>query len=147
MFRKIQMPSGYPQWYSKLLPDVHRVVKYTWSTDQNQGITVAFRRDKNLCDTLVHSKTNAAFTSANITSKTDCANCGLLSRDAVNDTSNQLTFKPAQDFTCRIRNVVYGILCTGCQATVYVGETERELQERMTEHLRDVRLQKDKLKQ
>ena len=84
--------------------------------------------------------------SANITSKTDCANCGLLSRDAVNDTSNQLTFKPAQDVTCRIRNVVYGILCTRCQATVYVGETERELQDRMTEHLRDVRLQKDNLK-
>ena len=40
--------------------------------------------------------------------------------------------------------MVYAIICTKCRSTVYVGETERELQERMTEHLRDVRLRKDK---
>ena len=31
-----------------------------------------------------------------------------------------------------------------CSFTVYVGETERELQNRMTEHPRNVRLKKDK---
>ena len=107
-------------------------------------MSVAYRRDRNLCDTLVHGKTNAALKPASISCNVDCRNCELLSRDAVHDTSNQLTFNPAQDITCRTRNVVYGILCTRCQATVYVGETERELRERMTEHLRDVRLKKDK---
>ena len=33
---------------------------------------------------------------------------------------------------------------TRCKSTVYVGETERELRERMSEHLRDVRRQKEK---
>ena len=82
----------------------------------------------------IHGKTNAALKPASISCNMDYGNCELLSRDAVHDTSNQLTFNLAQDITCRNRNVVYGILCTRCQAKVYVGETERELWERMTEH-------------
>ena len=33
---------------------------------------VAFRRDKNLCDTLYHSKTNAGLKPANFTCKQEC---------------------------------------------------------------------------
>ena len=33
------------------------------------------------------------------------------------------------------------MIWTRCQAIVYVEETERELWERMTEHLRDIRLE------
>ena len=62
----------------------------------------------------------------------------------VRDTSNSQSFQPAPDVTCRIRNVVNAIICTKCQATVYVGETEQELRERMSEHLRDIRPRKDK---
>ena len=40
--------------------------------------------------------------------------------------------------------MVYTIICNKCRSTVYVEETERELQNRMTEHLRDVQLRKDK---
>ena len=43
-----------------------------------------------------------------------------------------------------MRNVMYGIICSSCKSTVYVGETEWELGERMTEHLRDGHLNKDK---
>ena len=39
--------------------------------------------------------------------------------------------------------MVYGIICLRCASTAYVGETERELGEKMIEHLRDVRLGKD----
>ena len=105
---------------------------------------VAFRRDKNLCDMLVHGKTNGALRSTRTSCKTHCENCCLLSCDEISDTSCQVTYSPVQDITCHIRNVVYAIICTKCWSTVYVGETERELGERMTEHLRDVRLRKDK---
>jgi hypothetical protein len=36
--------------------------------------------------------------------------------------------------------VVYGIGCVKCDRVVYVGETGRELRERVDEHLRDIRL-------
>ena len=62
----------------------------------------------------------------------------------VRDTSNSQSFQPVQDVTCRIRNMVYAIIWTRYKATVYVGETERKLRERMSEHLRDIRLRKDK---
>ena len=139
--------------YSNLLPDVHGIIKkhmdVLYRSTRMKDIfqeppMVAFRRDKNLCDTLVHGKTNAALKSTNTVCNTGCANCELLSRDMVKDTSNSQQFQPAQDVTCRVRNVVYAILCTRCQATVYVGETERELRERMTEHLRDIRLKREK---
>ena len=45
---------------------------------------------------------------------------------------------------CTDRNVVYGLLCNLCDKTIYVGETERSLKERIEEHLRDVRSQNDK---
>ena len=139
--------------YSNLLPDVHGIIKkhmdVLYRSTRMKDIfqeppMVAFRRDKNLCDTLVHGKTNAALKSTNTVCNTGCTNCELLSRDMVKDTSNSQQFQPAQDVTCRVRNVVYAILCTRCQATVYVGETERELRERMTEHLRDIRLKREK---
>ena len=61
---------------------------------------------------------------------------------AATDSLNKYT--PVSDINCQSRNVIYGIICTSCKSTVYVGETERQLRERMTEHLRDVRLRRDK---
>ena len=61
------------------------------------------------------------------------------------DNSNSRSFQTVQDVTCRVRNVVYAIICTRCQATLYVGETERELRWRTSEHLRDKRLEKEKI--
>ena len=52
---------------------------------------VTFRRDKNLCDTLIHGKINAALKPTSMPEK-GCKNCALLSRDVVRDTSNQLNF-------------------------------------------------------
>ena len=91
-----------------------------------EPLIVAFRMDKYLYHTLVHSKTNAALKSANFTCKTGCGNCRLLSREAVRDSFNQLTFKPVQNVTCRDRNMVH-LLCARCQATVCDGELGREL--------------------
>ena len=45
---------------------------------------------------------------------------------------------------CTERDVIYGITYTGCGRVVYVGETGRQLKERIEEHLRDIRLNRDK---
>ena len=53
--------------YSDLMPDVHQIVRkhmdvlYPLSRMSDifqESLTVAFRRDKNLCDMLVHGKTD-----------------------------------------------------------------------------------------
>ena len=105
---------------------------------------MAFRRDRNLCDTLVHSKTNKAVKSSSQTCRDGCEKCQRIVRDQVSNTSGDSSYTPVRDGTCRTRNVIYGIICLRCAFTMYVGETERELGERMIEHLRDVRLGKDK---
>ena len=96
------------------------------------------------CDSLVHGKTNRTLKNNQTSCKDNCQICNLICREDVHDTGRRDTYKPATDVTCRTRNVVYAILCTKCQSTIYVGETERELQARVTEHLRDIRLRKDK---
>ena len=45
---------------------------------------------------------------------------------------------------CRLQKVVHAIRCSRCDVVVYVDETERQVQDRMKEHLRDVRFQRDK---
>ena len=45
---------------------------------------------------------------------------------------------------CTERDVIYGLTCRECDKVVYVGETGRQLKERIEEHLRDIRLSRDK---
>ena len=139
--------------FSNLLPDMHSVVRKHMDVLYRSGKMrevfkeppiVAFRRDRNLCDTLVHSKTNKAVKSSSQTCRDGCEKCQRIVRDQVSNTSGDSSYTPVRDGTCRTRNVIYGIICLRCASTVYVGETERELGERMIEHLRDVRLGKDK---
>ena len=105
---------------------------------------VAFKRDMNLSDTLIHGKTNKAVKVGQISCKPYCEMCKLLYREEVRDTKDQTAYKPVTDVTCRIRSIIYGIICKVCQSVVYVGETERELQARMTEHLGDIKLKREK---
>ena len=49
-----------------------------------------------------------------------------------------------QDSKCTERDVIYGLTCTKCGKVVYVGETGRQLKDRVDEHLRDIRLNRDK---
>ena len=44
-----------------------------------------------------------------------------------------------QEARCTDRNLVYGIKCVKCNCAIYVGETERTLKERVSEHLRDIK--------
>ena len=139
--------------YTNLLPNVHSIVrkhvKVLYRSDRLKGIfrdppIVAFKRDMNLSDTLINGKTNKAVKVAQISCKPYFKFCKLLYREEVQDTKDQTAYNPVTDVTCRIRNIIYGIICKVCQSVVYVGETERELQARMTEHLRDIKLKREK---
>ena len=105
---------------------------------------VAFRRDRNLCDTLVHGKTNKALKATSKDCEDGCKKCQQIVRDEISNTSGNISYTPVRDATCRTCNVVYGIICMKCDSIVYVGKTEKELCKRMGEHLRDVRLHKEK---
>ncbi len=139
--------------YSNLLPDIHAVVKRHMSvlhqSDKMRRVfttppLVAYRRDRNLCDTLVHGKTNKLVQPISYVCEDGCASCDRLSRMKLHDTEMLHSHATTQAYNCRTRNVVYAISCRRCSCVVYVGETERTLKERMTEHLRDIRLQRDK---
>ena len=140
--------------FSNLLPDVHKIIhkhiRVLHRSDRMKEVfdeppIVAFRRDKNLCDTLVHGKTNKAIKVVGTSAcKANCELCGMISDHPIMDTMFQTSFNVVCDVHCELRNVVYAISCKRCNSVVYVGETERQLKERMKEHLRDVRLDKDK---
>ena len=40
--------------------------------------------------------------------------------------------------------IIYGIVCVKCDRAIYVGETERTLKERISEHMRDIKNSADK---
>ncbi|KAH3725547.1 hypothetical protein DPMN_051392 [Dreissena polymorpha] len=101
---------------------------------------VAHHRNRNLCDTLVHNKTSKATFITN-TCKENCTYCNKLTTSDIQDTDGKITYNTCHNVTCHTRNVVYGIGCNRCKCG---GETERQIRERMIEHIRDVRLHKQK---
>ena len=103
---------------------------------------LAFRRDRNICDSLVHGKTNRALRST--PNPCICACCQKIIRSDIKDTADSKSYKVQKDVDCNTTDVVYCLLCDKCNVVVYIGEAERSLKERFTEHLRDVRNGADK---
>ena len=139
--------------YSHLLPNIHRIVsKHTRLLHESERMKqvfreppiVAFRRDRNLSDTLVHSKTNRSIRNDQDNCKSNCEMCGIISASQVAGCNSGRTYSVPSNVKCKEKNIVYAISCRICERVVYVGETERQLHERMREHMRDVRLKKDK---
>ena len=137
--------------YSKSLPDIRGILRKHQDTlymsERMQEVfakppLLAFRRDKNICDTLVHGKTNRALKTAEKHCACEC--CGKLVRNEIRDTTGAKFYHVQEEVDCSTRNVIYCLLCSACGKTVYVGETERSLKERFMEHLRDVRNRADK---
>ena len=75
-----------------------------------------------------------------------CRVCNATHRDEVWSSTRDANYKTAENASCSDRNVVYALICCKCDKTltVYVGETERMLKERIDEHLLDVRQQAEK---
>ena len=139
--------------YSNLLPDLNHIIrKHTKVLYKSERMTkvfqeppmVAYRRDRNLGDSLVRGKTNKQVKKTSKPCKLDCDKCARISdSDKIISTTGE-GFKIPNYNNCRQHSVVYSISCKKYETVVYVGETERQLNERMTEHLRDIKLQRDK---
>ena len=112
----------------------------------NEPPLIAYRRDRNLNDILVHGKHNRIFKSRGEESDScpdkKCTICPIMVRG---EEATKLRKKPVDPRNnCKTTNVVYGLYCEVCKSIVYVGETERTVGERMKEHLADIRHKRDK---
>ena len=74
----------------------------------------AYRRDRNLADTLVHGKLKRDMPRPRQACKTDCKTCS---------TQTGATSLRTE------RDVINGVMCTACKKVVYVGESGRQLKE------------------
>ena len=96
---------------------------------------VAFKRDRNLTDILIHGKHNKIFKNKDgMPGRCPTDKCAI----TVNEEIPEIK-KIQKEVNCQTTNVVYGIKCRKCNKIVYVGETERTVAERIKEHLADVR--------
>ena len=134
--------------YSKSLPDIRGILRKHYDTlymsEKMQKVfakppLLAFRRDINICDTLVNGTTNCAL--INIGRKTLC----LWVLQQIGEEWNPRHYR-CLILSCTRRGGLQHaerLLCSACGMTVYVGETERSIKERFMEHLCDVRNRED----
>ncbi len=99
---------------------------------------VAFRRDRNLRDMLVHSriKRKDEVGRTNACGRTRCKTCDHICEDE-KVVGPKGVFYVKRKFNCKSAGVVYCIVCNRC-GDLYVGETGRMLSERFREHRQDV---------
>lgn len=114
-----------------------------------EGPLISYRRDRNLCDMLVHGKLNKINRECGVAGvacdKKSCAVCKIMVKDsAVISLRDGKIYELRKQEICGAWNVIYGLLCQKCDGIVYVGETERTLYERAKEHMAYIRLKRDK---
>ena len=140
--------------YSKGLPSVRRIVKQNmdilYKSEKMKKVfekppILAFRRDKNLKDILVHKKHNSMY----FKQPNKCEPCGLncalcpFVRNTYSFTNfEEKSFNVKNYINCKTANVVYAIFCKGCDKFVYVGETGDTLYQRHLLNLSLIRRQK-----
>jgi len=97
---------------------------------------VAYRRDKNLSDILVHSAEPQERKPPGTTTcdRHVCRTCQHVSY-APSINGNTGSFNIHQSFDCTSRNIIYAVTCSKCDK-LYIGETKRRLGDRFVEHLR-----------
>lgn len=100
----------------------------------------AYRRDKNIGDHIVRaSHPHTPQTTAPGTFRCDrkvCNTCTYVTNNT-HFSGPQGSFDVTEHFTCTTRGVVYAIRCSNCNI-MYIGETQRRLADRVTEHLRSI---------
>ena len=131
--------------FSKQLPNIANILRKHHSLLNKserlqaafkQPPLVAYKRDTNICDTLIHMKTNKLVKRETPCSCNFCKN--IIKSEILSSNGND-SHKVVQEARCTDRNLVYGIKCVKCNCAIYVGETERTLKERVSEHLRDIK--------
>ena len=140
--------------YSDALPNVHNIVRQRITTLHNSERMrevfpapplIAYRRDKNIKDILVHKKHNTIFYGHS--DKCDpcgkkCAMCQyVIPTDTFQGTDGQ-TYRVKGDNNCKTTSVIYCLVCKRCDKTIYVGQTGLSLYERMMVNLSNIRNRK-----
>ncbi|WP_179117283.1 hypothetical protein, partial [Solemya velum gill symbiont] len=96
--------------YSHLLPNIPNIVnKHTRVLHQSERMKtifdqppiVAYRRDNNLCDVLVHGKTNRVLRCDWEECREGCECCNILSGADIKDTAEYQSYKPVKNVNCR----------------------------------------------
>jgi len=115
-------------------------------------LIVGSRRNKNLRDVLVKARLptgptqNPSVDYCNPCTKADCKYCKMLIvKDQCVSFHTQRSYSTPTRGTCKSNNLIYLIDCTAC-GRQYVGETKRRVQDRLSEHLRDIKKLKSHLK-
>ena len=106
---------------------------------------IAYRRDRNLNDILVHGKHNRIFKTREDSDHCPDEKCTICPIMIRGEEATKLRTKPVDPRNnCKTTNVVYGLYCEVCKNVVYVGETERTTGERVKEHLADIKHKREK---
>ena len=135
--------------YDPRLPSITKVVTKHWrSMTQDPYLKdvfplpplVAYKRQPNLRDKLIRAKVPDQVTrrpKRNVPGMKKCLNCPICPfvqpGRSVTSTANTCTVDINTAVTCKTRNIIYCITCKRCSEQ-YIGESERSLQERFSEH-------------
>ena len=99
---------------------------------------MAFRRDKNIKDTLVRTNLKTNDPPGTFPCNHHLCQTYKHINNSTTVTNGNRNFTIRSAFTCASSSVVYCITCTKCNI-LYIGETSRQINNRFGEHLRNVR--------
>ena len=103
---------------------------------------------QNLRDIIIRSKISPWFSSATSFKNCSSSDCQLHDYTVTSDTftsaATKQTFQIQQNLDCNSHNVIYLVSCNKPECgKQYVGETGRQLRDRVVEHLRDIKYGKN----
>ena len=103
----------------------------------------SYKRERNLCNHLVCvSEPQTLMFSDASTFSCKCRHCNtckfVTNWSAIHIKGPKGSFNVIETFTCISKNIIYGIICKRC-IVIYIGETGRQLADRITEHICSIR--------
>ena len=101
---------------------------------------VSYRRDRNVKDMLVHANigVNSKVGKTRKCVRTRCFTCPHVFDDVHQVRGPKGVYSPKDNISCISKDIIYCIECLKC-GSLYIGETERRLGDRIREHLRDIK--------
>ena len=135
--------------YDPRLPSISGIVKKHWRTMMKDPYLketfplpplIAYKRPPNIRDKLIRAKVPPKTSSRpkrNVPGMKKCLNCPVgpfvQTGNKAKSTATKFTVDINQPVTCQTDNIIYLISCKKCPDQ-YVGQSERTLQERFSEH-------------
>ena len=138
--------SGITQCIAKTIKSNLSILSANDKTNRIIGtnsVFVAFKREKNLRDCFTRSKLYRDDNTVETPGTTSChrPRCNTCSHVTLGNTIRGplRNWAVSGSYTCISSNVIYAMTCTRCEK-IYIGETKRRLADRLTEHLRSIKI-------